>query len=62
MTAKFYALGTSEADAMVDCVTGKYVARPFCGNRQDLSYDLDRLKATDADLVNLRIYVIKIGG
>jgi hypothetical protein len=57
---KFYALGTSEADAMVDCTTGKYSKRPFFPRFQEMNILLVNLKKDNSDYINLRVYVIKV--
>lgn len=57
---KFYALGTSEADAMVDCTTGKYSKRPFFPRYGEMNAFLKVLKSENPDYINLRVYVIKV--
>jgi hypothetical protein len=60
---KFYAIGTSETDAISDCVKGIYTNRAFIPRRDELPDLLERARVEHPEVAErLRIYVIKVGG
>jgi len=60
---KFYAIGTSETEAILDCLKGIYTQRAFVSERQQLLRPLEDAKIEHPEVADrLKIYVIKVGG
>jgi hypothetical protein len=59
---KFYAIASSEAEAVLNCATGKYTSQPFWPERDTLVPIFERVRNENPELVGLKIYVVKVGG
>lgn len=58
---KFYAIASDEAEAIKNCATGRYTNQPFWPEHKTLLPYLDKAR-TDNPEINLKIFVIKVGG
>lgn len=58
---KFYAIASDEAEAIKNCATGRYTNQPFWPEHKTLLPYLEKARIDNPN-VNLKIFVIKVGG